>query len=346
VETTKFGTLSNGTAVDMFTLKNAHGATAKVITYGATLTQLWVPDRSGNMGDVVLGFDNLDGYVGKHPWFGATVGRVTNRIAKGKFTVDGKEYSLEVNDPPNTLHSGNVGLTHVVWKGEALHEPHAAAARFSYVAADGEGGYPGKFSVEVTYRLTDKNELRIEYSATCDKTTPVNMTNHSYFNLDGGPDILAHVLFIKASRYTPVDPTMIPTGEVLPVKGTALDFTHPTAVGDRIHADMLKPTLGYDHHYVADGDMGKMRMIARLTGSASGRQMEVWTTEPGVQLYTGNHLDGTITGKRGNAYKQFGALCLETQHAPDSINHPKFPSTLLHPGERFHSETVYKFSAH
>jgi len=345
VEKTMFGKLENGTPVEMFTLTNAHGAVAKVITYGATLTELWVPDRSGKTGDVVLGFDELKGYTGPNdPWFGATVGRVANRIAKGKFTLDGKEYSLEINDPPNNLHSGKSDLSHVVWKGEALKEPHGAAARFTYNSPDGDEGYPGNVSVSVTYTLTDDNQLRLNYRATTDKNTPINMTNHSYFNLSGGKDILGHVMYLNADRYTPVDSTLIPTGEIAPVKGTPLDFTKPTPIGAHIAEVAGKPG-GYDHNFVLNGEMGKLRIAARVSDPESGRQMEVWTVEPGIQFYSGNFLDGTITGKRAAVYGQHAAFCLETQHFPDSVNRPNFPSTILHPGSVYHTETIFKFSA-
>ncbi|MGA9529575.1 MAG: aldose epimerase family protein [Terriglobales bacterium] len=339
----EFGTLQDGTSVQMFTLTNSQGAIAKVITYGATLTELWVPDRTGHLADVVLGFDNVQGYMGKNdPWFGATVGRVANRIAKGKFSLDGHDYSLEINDPPNTLHSGNRGLSHVVWRAEPLHEGHVSAVRFTYVSPDGDGGFPGNLSVELVYQLTDNNELQIEYVASTDKPTPVNLTNHSYFNMDGGHDILSHVLYLHADRYTPVDATLIPTGEILPVKGTPMDFTHPTPIGARI--DQMKGNPGgYDHNVVLAAGTGK-KLAARVVAPVSGRQMEVWTTEPAVQFYSGNFLDGTITGKRGVVYGKHAAFCLETQHYPDSVNHANFPSTILRPGSVFHSETDYRFS--
>src|ERR1019366_1317608 len=234
VEMSSFGNLEDGTAVEMLTLKNAKGAVAKVITYGATLTELWIPDRSGKSGDVVLGFDNIQGYVGKHPWFGATVGRVANRIAKGKFTLDGKDYLLEINDPPNSLHSGAKDLSHVVWKAEPVHERNGAAVRFTYNSPDGDEGYPGTLQVTVLYRLTNSNELQLEYTARTDKPTPVNLTNHSYFNLGGGSDVLGQVLELNAESYTPVDATLIPTGEIRSVKGTPLDFTYPVAIGTHI----------------------------------------------------------------------------------------------------------------
>jgi len=344
VETSSFGSLNDGTAVEMLILKNAQGAIAKVITYGATLTELWVPDRRGKLGDVVLGFDQLPGYVGNHPWFGATVGRVANRIAKGKFTLDGKEYSLEINNPPNNLHSGSKGLSRTVWKAEPLHEPHAAAVRFTSVSPDGDGGFPGNLSVTLVYRLTDNNELQLEYTARTDKATPVNLTNHSYFNLAGGKEILDEILYLAAEHYTSVDATLIPTGEIQPVKGTPFDFTTPAAVGSRI-AGMKGDPGGYDHNYVLSREAGKMKLAARVLDPASGRQMEVWTTEPGVQFYSGNFLDGTITGKRGVVYGKHSGFCLETQHFPDSVNHPGFPSVILRPGGVYQTETIYKFSA-
>jgi aldose 1-epimerase len=344
VETSLFGSLNDGSTVEMLTLKNAKGATAKVITYGATLTELWIPDRSGKLGDVVLGFGQLQGYLGNHPWFGATVGRVANRIAKGKFSLDGKEYSLEINNSPNNLHSGSKGLSRTIWKAEPLHERHAAAVRFTSVSPDCDGGFPGNLSVTLVYRRTDDNELQLEYTARTDKATPVNLTNHSYFNLGGGKDVLDAILFLAAEHYTPVDATLIPTGEIQPVKGTPLDFTTPAAIGSRI-AEMKGDPGGYDHNYVLSREAGKLKLAARVLDPASRRQMEVWTTEPGVQFYSGKFLDGTITGKRGVVYRKHSGFCLETQHFPDSVNHPGFPSVILRPGEVYQTETVYKFSA-
>jgi len=346
VERTKFGTLNDGTVVDMLMLKNSTGSVAKIITYGATLTELWVPDRAGKTADVVLGFDQLQGYVGTHAWIGATVGRVANRIAKGKFTLDGKQYSLEINNPPNTLHSGENSLHRVVWKAEPMPTPHAAAVRLSYLSPDGDEGFPGNLSVTVTYTLTDANELKLEYTAKTDKPTPVNLTNHSYFNLGGTPgaltDVLADILLLNAATYTPVDATSIPTGEIVTVKGTPLDFTQPTAIGARI-AEIKGDPGGYDHNFVL-GDPGKLKLAARAFDPGSGRQMEVWTTEPGIQFYTGNFLDGSIVGKRGVHYGKHSAFCLETQHFPDSVNHPDFPSVILEPSSIYRQETIYKFS--
>jgi len=342
VERTKFGILTDGTVVDMLTLKNSTGAVAKIITYGATLTELWVPDRAGKTADVVLGFDQLEGYVGTHAWIGATVGRVANRIAKGKFTLDGKQYSLEINNPPNSLHSGEKSLHRVVWKAEPVPTPHAASVRFSYLSPDGDEGFPGNLSIAVTYTLTDANELKLEYTAKTDKATPVNLTNHSYFNLGGAPDVLADILYLNAATYTPFDATSIPTGEILPVKGTPLDFTNPTAIGAHI-AEMKGDPGGYDNNFVL-GDPGKLKLAARVFDPGSGRQMEVWTTEPGIQFYTSNFLDGSIVGKRGVHYGKHSAFCLETQHYPDSVNHPDFPSVILEPSSTYRQETIYKFS--
>lgn len=343
VETSKFGTLSDGTVTDLYTIRNKKGTTVKVTTYGATITELWVPDRAGKLDDIVLGYDKVDGYVGKTPWFGATVGRVANRIAKGKFTLDGKEYSLEINNPPNNLHSGLSDLSHVVWKAEPVHERDGAAVRFTYNSPDGDEGFPGNLLVTVLFRLTDDNELHIEYTGKTDKPTPVNMTNHSYFNFSGKPDVLETVMELNADSYTPLDATQIPTGEIKPVKGTPLDFTHPTAIGARI-AEMTGNPGGYDHNFVIDGDPGKLKLAARAYDPSSGRQMEVWTTEPGVQFYTGNSLDGTFTGKRGVVYGKHSGFCLETQHYPDSVNHPNFPSTIVRPPAIYSTQTILKFS--
>ena len=341
--TSKFGSLDDGTPVDLYTLKNAKGATAKVITYGATLTELWVPDRSGKLGDVVLGFDNLQGYLGKEPFLGATVGRIANRIAKGKFKLDGKEYSLEINDPPNNLHSGSNDLSRKVWKAEPVHERDGAAVRFTIDSPDGDEGFPGNLQVTVLYRLTNNNELQLEYTAKTDKATPINLTNHSYFNFGADKDVLAHVLHVNADKYTVLDATMIPTGEIRPVKGTPLDFTHPVAIGAHI-AEIPGTPGGYDHNFVVSPEPGRLKLAASVFDPSSGRQMEVWTTEPGVQFYTGNFLDGTNTGKRGVVYTKHFGFCLETQHFPDSVNHPAFPSTILRPGSVYSTQTTYKFS--
>jgi aldose 1-epimerase len=346
VERGAFGKLGDGTAIEVFTLRNSKGASATILTYGGTLTELWVPDRAGKEGDVVLGFDDLEGYLSDHPHFGGIIGRYANRIAKGKFSIDGKEYTLATNNGPNTLHGGTVSYDRRVWKGETVSGAKGAAVRMTYVSPDGEEHFPGTLTVTVTYTLTDDNALKIEYTAKTDKPTAINLTNHSYFNLSGGGDVLGYALTLSASRYTPTDSTLIPTGELAPVKGTAYDFTKPMTVGSRIaELAKIKEAGGYDINYVVDGENGKLRMAAKVTDPASGREMEVWTTEPGVQLYTANWLDGSIHGKHGAAYGRFGAVCLETQHYPDSPNHARFPSTILRPGAVFHSETLYKFSA-
>ena len=265
------------------------------------------------------------------------------RIAQGKFTLDGKSYSLEINDPPNNLHSGSHDLSRVVWKAEPLSEPDAAGVRFTYISPDRDEGFPGNLSTSVTYRLTNSNELNLEYSAKTDKATPVNMTNHSYFNLGGGNDILGETLYLAADNYTLVDNTLIPTGEIAPVKRTPLDFRHAATIGTQIDGMKGNPG-GYDHNFVL-GKSGIVKLAARVYDPTSGRQMEVWTTEPGVQFYSGNFLDGTIRGKRGVVYGKHAALCLETQHYPDSVHHPNFPSVILRPGETYRTETTYKFSA-
>ena len=340
-----FGKLPDGTEIESYTLHNTQGASAKVIAYGATLTELYVPDRHGKMGDVVLGFDNLEGYLGQHPFFGGTIGRYANRIAKGKFTLDGKEYQLALNNGPNSLHGGQLGFNRRVWKAEALEEKNGAAVRFSYLSKDGEENYPGNLRVNVTYTLTNTNELKIEYSADTDKDTVLNLTNHSYFNLSGTDTgtILKYILYLNADKYTPVDSTLIPTGAIDSVVGTPLDFLKPTAIGARIAE--LKEIGGYDHNFVLNGKAGTMRLAAKVTDPESGREMEVLTTQPGIQFYSSIGLNGSIKGKGGVAYEKFGAICLETQHFPDSPNHPDFPSTELKPGQHFRSETIYKFSA-
>jgi aldose 1-epimerase len=345
VEKAEFGKMPDGTTIESYTLYNGRGASAKLITYGATVAELHVPDKNGKAGDVVLGFDNLQGYLGPHPHFGGAIGRYGNRIAKGKFTLDGKEYQLAINNAPNSLHGGPTGFDRRVWKAEPIEVKDGAAVRFTYLSKDGEENFPGNLTVSVTYTLTILNELKLEYGAETDKATVVNLTNHSYFNLAGAGsgDVLKHVLYLNADKYTPVDSTLIPTGEIASVANTPLDFRKPTTIGARIGE--LKEIGGYDHNFVVNGSAGTLRIAARVTEPTSGRQVEVWTTEPGVQFYSAIHLDGSLTGKGGLAYQKYGALCLETQHYPDSPNRPNFPSTVLKPGTKFHSETIYKFSA-
>jgi len=346
VEKKAFGKTPDGQQVDLYTLTNTAGMTAKIMTYGAILTELDVPDRDGKPADVVLGFDNLKDYLAGHPYFGATVGRVANRVAKGKFTLDGKEYKLAVNNGPNALHGGLKGFDKVVWQAVPVTTPNGAGVRFTYTSKDGEEGYPGNLTAMVLYTLTNENALRLDYTAKTDKATPVNLTNHSYFNLAGANagDILSHELTLFADRYTPVDDTLIPTGEIKPVKGTPLDFTKPTRIGERIDQLAGEPG-GYDHNFVLNGAGKKLALAARVHEAKSGRTMEMWTTEPGVQFYTGNFLDGKQTGRGGVVYKKHGGFCLEAQHFPDSVNHANFPTMILQPRETYRQTTVYKFSA-
>jgi len=343
VEKASFGKTPEGVEIEAYTLFNSQGASAKLITYGATVAELHVPDKNGKMGDVVLGFDNLAGYLGNHPHFGGTIGRYGNRIAKGKLVVDGKEYQLAINNAPNNLHGGPTGFDRRVWKGEPVEVKDGAAVRFTYLSKDMEENFPGNLTATVTYTLTNTNEFKLEYTATTDKDTVVNLTNHSYFNLAGSGDVLKHVLYLNADKYTPVDSTLIPTGEIASVAGTPLDFRKPTEIGARIAE--IKDIGGYDHNFVLNGKAGTLRIAARVTEPTTGRQMEVWTTEPGIQFYSAIGLNGSIVGKGGIAYPKYGALCLETQHFPDSPNRPNFPSTVLKPGMKYHTETIYKFSA-
>jgi aldose 1-epimerase len=347
VEKSPFGVTTDGAAVDVYTMTNTGGMVARVITFGALLTQLQVPDRDGVMADVVLGFKTLDGYEGVHPYFGATIGRVANRIAKGKFRLGGKEYTLATNNGPNHLHGGNTGFDKRVWKAQVVPAADGVAVKFTYLSPDGEEGYPGAVTASVTYTLTNRNEVRLDYAATSDKPTPINLTNHSYFNLagEGAGDILGHELTIMADRYTPVDGTLIPTGEIATVRSTVMDFTRSVPIGARIDQVPGAAPGGYDHNYVLNHGGGVLAVSARVREPKSGRVMDVLTTEPGVQLYTGNFLDGTNTGKAGVAYKKHFGFCLETQHYPDSINHPAFPPTVLEPNRTFKSTTIYRFSA-
>lgn len=340
-----FGKTKAGKAVTLYTLINKHGLKAKVMTYGATLTELIVPDRAGHMGDIVLGFDNLADYETKSPFFGATTGRVANRIAKGEFELDGETYQLAINNGPNTLHGGKVGFDKKVWTAKVL-DGDEAAVEFHYLSPDMEENFPGDLDVTVTYTLSNDNALRINYKATTDKPTIVNLTNHSYFNLSAFkvPTILNEVMMINAREFTPVDETSIPTGRLRSVFGTVFDFTSPTAIGDRIQQVPGGPPIGYDHNYVIDGPPGELNLCARVYEPESGRAMEVLTTEPGVQFYTGNYLDGSIVGIHGHRYVQHAGFCLETQHYPDSIHHPNFPSTVLRPGKTYTQTTVHKFS--
>jgi aldose 1-epimerase len=336
----------DGKQIDLYTLTNANGMVAKIMNYGAILTELDVPDRNGKLDDVVLGFDNLAGYLHKEPYFGAIVGRVGNRIAAGRFTLDGKTYQLATNDGKNHLHGGVKGFDKVVWDAKIASDANSPAVELSYLSKDGEEGYPGNCSVRVVYGLTNSNELTITYTVTTDQDTPVNVTNHSYFNL-GGPEkggILDHVIMIDADRYTPVDSGLIPTGELKAVAGTPMDFRQATRIGEHIKEVGGNP-VGYDHNYVINGGGGALAPVATVTEPKSGRVMYVTSTEPGVQFYSGNFLDGTLTGKKGVVYNQYWGLALETQHFPDTPNQPNFPTDILKAGQTYHSETVYRFSA-
>jgi len=342
-----FGVTKDGTPVERYTMVNSHGMEVRAMTYGGIITNLRVADKSGKFDDVVLGFDDFAGYLNNKPYFGAIIGRYANRIAKGKFTLDGKEYTLAINNGPNSLHGGLKGFDKVVWHAEPFEKPGSLGIVFTYLSKDGEEGYPGNLNTKVTYTLTDNNELIFDYEATTDKATPVNLTQHTYFNLagDGHGDILGHVLRMSALRFTPVDKDLIPTGELRSVDGTPLDFAQQTPIGLHINDkdEQLVLAGGYDHNFVIDRTTEGMALTARVEEPTTGRVMEVYTTEPAVQFYTGNFLDGTITGKHGHVYSKRTGFTLETQHYPDSPNHPEFPSTILRPGQTFHSRTSYKF---
>ncbi len=348
VTTSSFGKLPDGTAVDLFTLTNAKGTKLRVTNYGGIITSLEVADRKGQLGDVVLGHETLEGYVKAHPYFGAIVGRYGNRIAKGRFTIDETTYKLAVNNGPNHLHGGLKGFDKVVWKATPFEREGEVGVIFTHVSPDGDEGYPGRLDARVTYALNDANELAIDYHAKTDKATHVNLTQHSYFNLagDGSGDVLGHELTLNADRYTPVDATLIPTGTLAPVDGTPFDFRKPTAIGARIDAahPQIKHGGGYDHNFVTNRTGGEMALVARVREAGTGRVMEVRSTEPGVQFYTGNFLDGSITGKAGHVYGKRTGFCLETQHFPDSPNQPSFPSTLLRPDGEYKTRTVFAFS--
>lgn len=344
-----FGKTADGTPVDIYTLTNKNGLEARIMTYGGALVSLSVPDRAGKPADIVLGFDTLDGYLPKSTYFGALIGRYGNRIAGGKFTLEGRQYTLALNNGPNALHGGLKGFDRVVWEGKDFATADTRGVELSYLSKDGEEGYPGDLSVKVVYTLTDNNELKLDYSATTDKPTVLNLTNHSFFNLAGAGtgDVLKHVVTLNADRFTPVNKNLIPTGELRPVKGTPFDFTAPHAIGERIDAkdEQIAYGPGYDHNFVLNGPAGTLAKAAEVYEPNTGRVMELSTTEPGLQFYTGNFLDGTAHGKGGKVYQRRSAFCMETQHYPDSPNHPEFPTTELKPGSAFHSTTVYKFSA-
>jgi aldose 1-epimerase len=340
VQQTNFGRLPDGSAVSLFSLNNSNGLIARVTDYGTIITELRVPDSRGNLADIVLGFDNVEQYLKGHPYFGCTVGRVANRIAKGKFMLNGQTYTLAINNGPNHLHGGLKGFDKVLWTASPQSD---ASVKFAYTSPDGEEGYPGKLDVSVLITLTDANELQIDYTAVTDRPTPVNLTNHSYFNLAGAGDILSHELLLAADGYTPTDATLIPTGEIRPVQGTPMDFRRPQPIGSRI-AQLEGEEPGYDSNYVIKRAGNSLALAARVHEPRSGRIMEVHTTQPGVQLYTANYLDGSLIGKGGIVYQRHSAFCLETQHYPDSVNHPTFPSVILRPGHTYRHTTVHKFS--
>jgi aldose 1-epimerase len=340
-----FGQLPDGRRVELFTLRNTHGVEVNVMTYGAIITSIRTPDADGHVADVALGFDSLSGYLGSSPYFGAIVGRYANRIAGGRFALDGVEYHLARNNGPNSLHGGVRGFDKVLWTGE----PTEKGVRLRYTSADGEEGYPGAVTVAVNYTLTDDNELIVDYDASTTKATPLNLSQHTYWNLhgEGTGTILDLRLMLNASAFTPVDSTLIPTGKIVPVEGTPFDFRQPTPIGARIDQanEQLRFGRGYDHNWVLDlPSPGVLTAVARLDDPVSGRVLEVRTTEPGIQFYSGNFLDGSIKGKGGHVYGRRSGLCLETQHFPDSPNHANFPSTILRPGARYQSRTVFAFS--
>jgi len=343
-----FGKTKDGQPVGIYTLTNTGGMEVAITNYGGVVVSIKTPDRSGKFADVVLGFDTFDAYLNNTPFFGALVGRYGNRIAKARFTLDGHEYHLAANDNGNTLHGGLKGFDKRLWQAKDVSTKEIPALELTCLSKDGEEGFPGNLSVTVTYSLTPKNELKIDYAATTDKDTVLNLTNHSYFNLagQGERDILSHLMMINADRFTPVDATLIPTGELKSVAGTPLDFRKPTAIGARIDDDdqQMKFGRGYDHNFVLNRKGGELILAARVTEPSSGRVLEVLTTQPGLQFYTGNFLDGTIHGKAGKVYPRRSAFCMETQHFPDSPNQPQFPTAVLKPGEHFQSTTVFRFS--
>jgi len=349
----KFGEI-DGRGVEIYTLTNNKGMVVKITNYGGIITEAHVPDRKGKMGDVVLGFERLAGYVSpeykkNNPYFGAIIGRFCTRIAKGKFTLDGVKHNLSTNDGENHLHGGKAGFNTKLWAGRIITREGADALELSYTSKDGEEGYPGNLQVTVTYALTDDNELKIDYRATTDKPTLCNLTNHTYFNLSAGkqPTILGHELMMPASTYTEMDGAWVPNGRLAPVAGTPMDFTTPRKIGERIHANFAQlkhDKGGYAHSWDLDKAYGTLTLAATLYEAESGRFMEVFTTEPAMHFYAGSYLDGTLVGKNNMRYPQYGGLCLETQHLPDSPNQPAFPSTVLRPGQVYQTQTVFRFS--
>jgi len=339
-----FGKTLDGKSVDIYTFRNTNGVEARICTYGGILVSFKCPDRDGHMGDVVLGYDDLNGYLTNSPYFGAMIGRYGNRIARGKFTLDDVTYTLVTNNGPNALHGGIKGFDKKVWKARVVPGDEGPSLELTYTSKDGEEGYPGTLKVKAVYTLLPDNGLRLEYTATTDKDTVLNLTQHSYFNLAGKGDVLSHKVFIDADKFTPVDSTLIPTGELRPVEGTPFDFRKPTAIGERIGQDdrQLKFGNGYDHNFVLNHKMGHLDVIARVTEPTTGRVLEVLSTEPGLQFYTGNFLDGTIVGKGGEVYNFRNAFCMEPQHFPNSPNQYDFPPVVLRPGQVYHNTIIFR----
>ena len=343
-----FGSAPDGTPVEIYTLRNTHGMEAKIMTYGGIVTSLKTPDRNGNYADVVLGYDNLDSYLKSSPYFGALIGRYGNRIAFGKFSLDGNTYTMATNNGANTLHGGLKGFDKVVWTAKSMPTDHGPALILTYISKGGEEGFPGNLAVTAIYTVTEDNELRLQFTAHTDQKTVCNLTHHSYFNLRGSGDVLDHVVYINADKFTPVDAGLIPTGELRPVKGTPFDFTTPTAIGARINQtndDQIVFANGYDDNWVLNKQPNELSLAASVYEPTTGRTMEVWTTQPGLQFYSGNFLDGTLTGKGGWTYQFRDGFCMEPQHFPDSPNHPEFPTTELDPGQKYQENIIYRFSA-
>ena len=347
-----FGTMPDGSKVDKYTFRNAGQMEVSIITYGGIIQSILVPDRNGQLADVVLGFDTLEDYILPHPYFGAIIGRYGNRIAQGRFTLKGKQYQVPINDGPNALHGGTEGFEKKLWQATPIEDPDGVGVELTYLSPDGEMGFPGNLTVTVRYTLNRENELRIQYSAVTDQETIVNLTNHTYFNLSGAGSgtVLDSAALINADRFTPINHLLIPTGELLEVKGTPLDFTTPTAIGAHIKSD--HPQLkyaeekqgGYDFNWILNHPGDLQALATRVTDPSSGRTVEMYTTEPGVQFYSGNFLNGTLKGKHGLTYAHWGGFCLEAQHYPDSVNHPHFPPTELAPGEKYSQTTIFKFA--
>lgn len=345
IERDRFGTTADGIRVDRYILRNSRGMSVALITYGATVTELWVPDRQGKLDDVVLGFDNLAQYETESPYFGCTVGRVAFRIVGGQFTLDGTSYQLTRNSGPHHLHGGTRGFSRCVWKAQARESAEGPSVELSLLSPDGDQGYPGNLHATAVHTLTEQNELRIDYTATTDRPTPVNLTHHSYFNLAGAGsgDVLGHVLWIDADRYTPTDKTLSPTGQIASVRGTPFDFTRPMAIGARMPGS-AEVADGYDLAYLHNHPEGQVALLAKVEELQSGRTLAVLSNEPAIVLYTGNYLDGRLRGKRSAVYRKHAGLCLEPGRLPDSVHHEQFPSTVLRPGQTYRHTCIYRFS--